>query len=415
MSLSYTFASFLLLYMVKQLSYELSGNTVLVLVFGLLWFVFLYNLSYNFFGKYRFSINLIRKSRSGGLLEQQPSYIEVNYLNYGILLLANGIILIIYILFYIRAVGGFSLSQISEIVHYYHSETAYGEGLDNAIPSIVSQLTKINWVTTYISTYIFTHNFILSRKNGEKKTELRYLIPIFLYLPISILAGSRANVLYYITYFILLWVIIDKYYSKRGNIKFGTMVRILLIVIVVIVAFSNLRTLVGRVNESGIYEYIAMYFGAPIINFDQYLNHMAQDNYALFGREIFRGVYSFLEQSGVINNLEELSRTFVTIRGTSTGNVYTAYKYMYTAAGYTGIIIFQGLYGMIFGYLTTRLRDISEFDRINGRVILYCAIIHVIIFHPFSELFFSTVISFNYFAFILLFLVLRYFLIKVKI
>ena len=137
------------------------------------------------------------------------------------------------------------------------------------------------------------------------------------------------------------------------------------------------------------------------------------DNYIHFGREIFKGIYDFLEKLGLVK-LEELSRKFVVINGLEFGNVYTAYKYMYSACGLIGVAIFQLILGRVFALMYDNIKKNRNFD-INVFVIFYAISLSLLILHPFSELFFSTLISFNYFVLFLFIWLLKFFINKVRL
>ena len=132
------------------------------------------------------------------------------------------------------------------------------------------------------------------------------------------------------------------------------------------------------------------------------------------GRELCRSVYNILEKLGLVR-IEPINKYFVVLNGHRLGNVYTAYKYMYNAGGYKGIIFYQTITAMVYSFLYATIKNEKKLDFINCKVLLYSIFIYAIVLHPFSEFFFSTIISFNYFMLTILLLGVKSFIQKANI
>ena len=102
------------------------------------------------------------------------------------------IICILYIFFFFRTIGGEIFTNFGDMMHYYRLNTAYGEGLEESIPTIINQLKKVNWAAAYISLYILIYNQILAKaKNDKKKIDIKYIFSIILYLPLTIFSERK--------------------------------------------------------------------------------------------------------------------------------------------------------------------------------------------------------------------------------
>lgn len=384
----------------------LNSNTIEILLYSTVLFFIVYTF---------FRCLLIKKKMNvDNKKSYEEGFIVIEESKVNILIIINAVIFFIYMVFFIDVIRGVSFNSFSEMMHYYRLNTAYGDGLENEIPQWVMHLKKINWATAYIFLYVIVYNYIYSKKEKiQYKINYKYIVLLLLYLPLTILSGGRFDLIVFCISTVALWYIIDRHFNNSSNIEFKKIFKMILLFLLILIIFSISRNLVGRNNESNFIDYIAMYFGAPIVNFDYYINTIEGLEYETFGREIFKSIYSILSKIVDIN-LEELTREFVVINGHSLGNVYTAYKYMYSAAGIPGIIVFQSLLAVFFAIFYTRIKNIKRLDTIRCDLIIYSVVIYAIILHPFSEFLFSTILSFNYILFTLLLILLKIILLTKK-
>lgn len=403
--LSYLFSSILLLLNFKIWGVTIEFNTYFLLTFGAIVFGIAYYFPFKFILKKRKKINgeQVKKTQ---IICPTKKYFWV--------IAIELIILLLYTYFFVKAVGLTSLSDFSNIMHNYRLNTAYGDGIDSYIPSVVSQLRKFNWAAALVSVYILINNMFAAKYEEKKyKIELKYIISILLYLPLTVLAGGRFDLIIFLLSTLIMIVVIFNSFRNKFSSSFKMIKKFLIGLVIILVIFSTTRTLFGRNSNGDLFEHISKYFAGPIINLDYYLRGNFMDNYIHFGREIFKGIYDFLEKLGLVK-LEELSRKFVVINGLEFGNVYTAYKYMYSACGLIGVVLFQLILGRVFALMYDNIKKNRNFD-INVFVIFYVISLSLLILHPFSELFFSTLISFNYFVLFLFIWLLKFFINKVRL
>ena len=403
--LSYLFSSILLLFNFKVWGVTIEFNTYLLLTVGAIVFGIAYYFPFKF---------ILKKRKEEGAVQVRKTQITCPTKKYFLIIIIELIILLLYTYFFVKAVGLTSLSDFSNIMHNYRLNTAYGDGIDSYIPSVVSQLRKFNWAAALVSVYILINNMFAAKYEGKKyKIELKYIISILLYLPLTVLAGGRFDLIIFLLSTLIMTVVIFNSFRNKFSSSFKMIKKFLIGLVIILVIFSTTRTLFGRNSNGDLFEHISKYFAGPIINLDYYLRGNFMDNYIHFGREIFKGIYDFLEKLGLVK-LEELSRKFVVINGLEFGNVYTAYKYMYSACGLIGVAIFQLILGRVFALMYDNIKKNRNFD-INVFVIFYAISLSLLILHPFSELFFSTLISFNYFVLFLFIWLLKFFINKVRL
>ena len=403
--LSYLFSSILLLLNFNVWGVVIDFNTYLLLTFGAIVFGIAYYFPFKF---------ILKKRKQKNNIQARKVQIVCPTKKYFWIILLEFIILLLYTYFFVKAVGLTSLSNFSNIMHDYRLNTAYGDGIDSYIPSIVSQLRKFNWAAALVSVYIILNNMFVTKCEGKKyKIELKYIISILLYLPLTVLAGGRFDLIIFLLSTLIMAIVIFNSFRSKFSSSLKMIKKFLIALVIILAIFSTTRTLFGRNSNGDLFEHISKYFAGPIINLDYYLRGNCVDSYVHFGREIFKGIYDFMAKLGLLE-LEELSRSFVVINGLEFGNVYTAYKYMYSACGLTGVVVFQLILGRIFALMYDKIKKNKDFD-INIFIIFYALSLSLLILHPFSELLFSTLISFNYFVLFLFIWLLKFFINKVRL
>lgn len=326
------------------------------------------------------------------------------------------IILLLYIKAFMKSAGSLgAFSSFKDLMEAYRFVTSYGDGLDIPISTLVSQVTKISKAFAYISLYVILHNMIICKKlNTHKIFEKKYLFSFILYLPLTILSGGRFELLVFIIAALMIWFILDSYYNKRGNIALKKVFKIVAIVIFCILAFSATRTLVGRESNSGTIEYFSEYFGGSIELLDLYLENPTPKS-TILGEDTFTATNKLAYQLGIYDSYSSLHSEFRFSNGVTVGNVYTAYRSYYHDFGMTGVIVLQSLLSIIITLYYENIKIKANKCTINISIIMYCIIIHTIFLNSYREFFYSTVISINYLILLICLIVIKYFLLHIRI
>ncbi len=346
---------------------------------------------------------------------------EINIINikqYKILILniISLMLFIIYTFYFIKAIGGISaLSNFNNAMAIYRSKTLFHH--INLIPGWINFLIKFCRAIAYVYTYILINNKIKTGKI-KQKNYLLYIFGIAIYIPTILMSGGRYDLIVYILYIIAIWNILYTINSKK-RLQPKKIIKIGFIIFIILIAFSNLKTIVGR-SENNSYnsiDYITEYFGGSIEIFDMYM----QDDHIknkYFGSETFAGIRKFLFQIKIIENqgVNEGASLFRSIyNGKIIGNVYTGFRKMFQDFGIIGVIVLQFLMSIIFNKIYYISLYKKEKNEISFSIILMGSITFCLAFHSYSEAFYSTVLSFNYISFYILLLLIIKFLLKIEI
>ncbi len=404
--LSYIFAVICAIYNIDNWKINLHYNTFFVIVIGIISF-----LLSSFIFK-----SLYREKKEEG--KSKLNYIEIKQYKLIFLDIISFIIFAIYTFYFIKALGGFSaLGNFSVAMEIYRGKTLLHDMI--LIPGWINFLTKVCRAIAYIYTYIVVNNIIVRKKENimhKQENKMLYLIGIILYLPLTLMSGGRYDLIVYMIFVLIIWSIM---YAIENSKKMQPkkIVKIGLIVIILLVAFSNFRGLVGRTNKSSTIDYVTEYFGGSIEIFDMYMqDHNHGSKY--FGQETFAGVRKFLYQIKLLDNqrVSEEATEFRTIyNGKTIGNVYTGFRKMYQDFGMTGVVILQALMAIIFNKLYYDCFYKKENSKIHKSILLSGCIAFCLVLHSYSESFYSTVISFNYIVFFIIMMFISRFLLKIEI
>ena len=240
-------------------------------------------------------------------------------------------------------------------------------------------------------------------------------MPVVMFCVCSILTGGRNPLLQLLVAALMMYYLLKKKiqgYSRKFNRKFTF--KLLSIVVIVLIAFSNMRFLVGRTNTLNTFDYLAMYIGAPIKLFDMFIQNPPSKVHELFGQETFINLWTWLgtfthdsRMTGLIMNKE-----FRTFNGLQLGNVYTAFREYYFDFGIVGVIILPFIHSVFF---TTFYQKISQ-NKTNWKknefdlqIILYSYLSVALVYYSIDDRLFQRFLSrgtFRELIFLVLFAVL---------
>ena len=269
------------LYSKEKWSLTLTGYTCSALIVGL-FIMFISELAaqkFVFFKKKRIN----EKEKSG--------YIKINKMA---LIGINVFVLICVILYFLEVMragitlGGNGFECIAIVKESYMVNPS-----GNYMNTIIRQLFKIVIATSYIFTFIFVNNILIEKRI---KGNLSYLFPIIIGMIITIIAGSRGNILKILAAAIFDFYIISLAYNKDNIVflkkiiyKFSK-VLIMLIFLVFALMFLSKRIVktaeVATSNISNIIDYVAFYAGSSIAVLNEKIDIKYSNGGFLFGNDI---------------------------------------------------------------------------------------------------------------------------------
>lgn len=226
--------------------------------------------------------------------------------------------------------------------------------LDNDVSDVFpSWFAHYNIVCVALTYYViaFFSVYLLEEKRKISFIVL-FTICILLRCVSGMLEGARGEAINYLFCVFVMYVL--KFYQKNGrdvSLKF----KLCLLIVGIIVASSMKisREILGRENkgemESPLYN-LAVYCGAEIKNFDDYVIHPIYEHKGVFGEATF----SFLikDINKVIlrksyNPIIDLEIMFNDNKGLNLGNVYTTFLDFYVDGGLLGVFLFVSLMSVL--------------------------------------------------------------------
>lgn len=387
---------------INEWSVNLSMKTIAIILIGNLVFV-ITSIVYQY---------MLKKKGNKKIVERKNKPIEIDNINFNILLIFSIIAAVVYVYYFYQSVGGFTnFTELSKAINYYRVSVSYDLGDAREIPTIVTQLIKVIKVFSLISIYIYINNHFYNKQSEIKvENKFRYIVPMLLFIPLSLLTGNRSELSTIIIAIVVMWNFTSMRYGYKLNLKkiqkFGALF------IIAILMFSMTKNITGRTSESDGFDYFSIYFGAPIELLDLYVKEPPEKS-DMIGKETFWSLNNTLMQlKGEDGYQIHLEVRY--INNVKLGNVYTAYRNMYQDFGFFGLIVLQIVVSVIFTKMYVKIKTM----RCNGKVsiyeLMYALMVHVLLFYSFSEQFFNSVISINYVTLLLLFMVVLFFLTKVR-
>lgn len=393
MGMSYILAVLSTSYNAKIWNVNPCYKTFFILVGSYIWFAIM-EIIVKVIWEYRFRIGMCR-------FETTESMREINIPNYYITLFSFFSILISGFLFLeeYRIASQHGYSGSGNFLTYYRMASSYGVlTLEEDVNQVVNQMYKLVTASGYVFLYVLLNNLIFTKGLFKDKWK-RYFpirIPVYIYLVSSLLSANRLQYLRFLAAgFIMFYIMWNRKTNWTRNIS-GKLLRYAIpIMVLVLILFSSLRGVVGRVNNQSTIDYITRYAGASIELFDQFVeNPSGKTEY--WGEETFHGAYTVLRKLKLsdynkIGHLEfrRLGRTKYS------SNTYTAIRRYYRDFGLMGVLILEGLTSVIYSYFY--YFQIRTFGRESiFKDILYAFAYYAIPMYSINEIFYSSYISLSF-------------------
>lgn len=401
MCLTFSLSVFCAILNIEKWTIDLSGKTILIIIIGIISFLIPGLIAYK---KFKTTDDRVKDS----------NYIKYNQTIMFILVIIQLIILLLFALWTANNIGGISKIFDISAMSKYRFEKSFDQEIN--MPSYISQGIKFTKALIYIFSFIEIHNKILSNKRNEKKKiNILYILSLIMFAIQTILSGGRSDLVILFISILTMIFMFDCYYSNKAGVKLGkNIVKIIIVTALLLYVFSITRTLVGRTADDNFIDYVTRYFGGPIELFDLYIkNPIAKSD--IFGKETLFGINKFLGQIGIIDFPYTLHLEFRSVNGEVLGNVYTCFRRFYQDFGYFGVISLNLLFGWIMTKYYNNIKNSKAIGKLSIYNIFYFMIIHCVILAPFSDFFYSTVLSINYINIVIYMLIIIILLIKLRI
>ena len=254
------------------------------------------------------------------------------------------------------SVGNFS--NLSTMIGLYRNAGVSGE-LEVSISKLSAYGFMAMTALSYLYLYIIIANAVVNKKKIAIKWLILNLVPVFLFCGCSILTGGRNPLIQLlVAAFMMFYLLYRRVHgtSRKFNKRFA--IRLAVVVMVALIIFSNMRGIVGRTNTMNLFDYLAMYIGAPIKLFDMFIQNPPLKSHEFWGQETFVNIWTWIgsltkneEMAGLIMNKE-----FRTYNGIQLGNVYTAFREYYFDFGMAGVVILPFIHANFFTTFYDKIR-----------------------------------------------------------
>ncbi len=262
--------------------------------------------------------------------------------------------------------------------------------------------------TVYVCMFIFLNNVVGAREKIRKNAI--FLLPIIATIPANIMNGQRGNYVQltgaavFMGYVIIcrrnLWI--HKKRNFRRIFRTGSLVMIIVLLLFYAVQVSGI---IGRSTNRTFLDHIAVYMGAPIINFNLFmLDKPSKVQY--FAQETLAKLNPVFVKLG-LRDTEYLNQLEIRRVAGHAGNIYTFFRRPYHDFGLFGMYIVTIIVSFMFSYVYyNKIQGRKGTNRSNIHLILYSYFFYIVYLMPMMcEI--SNVIYFGIIYFII-FVILTY-------
>lgn len=277
----------------------------------------------------------------------------------------------------------------------YKRVVSYG---DIMINPVVNQMTKVVYSFGYIYMYVFMNNIFASKEKKRITRNIEYLIPVFLFIVMSIIKGNRVDIMQLVVMAVFLYyMFLHRKIGWNKHISGKMLKKAIVIFVIGMILFYYMKELIGRVSSLNFFEYIMQYIGGSIQLLNQYMKDHSQSNVVPFG-ETLTGLIIGLRKLGLTNAILRKQLEFrYTPTGVYLGNVYTALRRYYNDAGWIGVVLFPSLLSYIMNafYRRIRLYKDNSIKHIYNTIV-YASLIYVLPFQAMEDFFYINKVTIGY-------------------
>jgi len=237
---------------------------------------------------------------------------------------------------------------------------------------IISQLYKINLITTNFFGYVLLYNVSVCKV--PLRESISYIIDVVIYFVYgAVTMGGRQPSLEAILFMLMAYMIVNVD-PKRKRKLWGFMLKAIPFMLFLAASFSSAGSLVGRVEtqKSGFQDF-AEYFCGGLYAFDHALDRAASSK--IWGLQSFVYLYAIPIHLGLMPFSEE----FGGINGEFTlyGNTITIFGRWYRDFGHIGVYVMSSIVSMLFSlFFYKKIIHSSNKTKVNHIArILYCQFI----------------------------------------
>lgn len=295
------------------------------------------------------------------------------------------------------------LKEIIDIANVYHRAglstiVTYRRNLADASlhvshSIIVNFGMRVTKVIAYIYLLLFVSSFFKKQLVNQCQFRWLYLLPVILHSAQCIVRGVRIPILSVIVAAVFMFYFLYKYTKQwKGHINVQKIGKILVFGVITCIAFYYAKFFIGKMQESnGVIGYVTNYLGGSLQLFDMYL---VDPEYPAGLHETFAGLVNSLKSFGLFRGIGTVVQH--EYRSASTGvyigNIYTGFRNYYNDYGIIGMMILSIIFGFLFSCWYSWLKTIKNWNTNKVfALILYSFFIYCVVFHFFTDYFYSLI------------------------
>lgn len=348
---------------------------------------------------YFISNKLYLVSNDNASEKKRISFINISS-NKALLILIIQIIILIIVTVYLKkmlgSINSQTLAEFREATEYHDKNFNY------SIPYWIQLLINFSKFTSFFSMFVLINNHFSNIKKYQNKIIL--IISSFIFIPLMVLSASRYGFIIFILYSLFLYVYFSEYLNR--NI-YRPLCYIFISIVFVSWIFKLMGQFIGRTENS-----IVMYIGGSIVSFNNFIRlypYTPHQYNVLFGENTFNTFYEGLKKLHLIMQTPKTDvHQFNAVNYHAIGNVYTTLRPFYEDFGFTGIIMFAIILGIIFGILYCKIRSV-KLSGMSILLLIYAMISGTLMLSPYAESIFGTFLSLGFVINVLMLLLLKKF------
>ena len=388
------------LFFSKMYDVKLHGNTVIIISIGMLVFCIV-SVLFHFKGNCAGEHNLYCQE-----------YIAISTIVQLFFVMLEVLVILYRIQYILNVVSSYGYSGMSVLAAAgkYHDITLFDYENFAQKQITASKVFTLGRVFTTAYAYIMIYVVITNLKT-KKRVEVVQVIYFMLFSFDQILSGGRTSLFRVITAFLIM-VIICYGINKQKN-YFKLLFKIIGAILLVIFALLGVNVLLSRSGDTtldDILKILYVYIGAPLQNFDTYLQGIWSKPW-IFGSQVFRNIYVYIgNKFGIKKFVYSLDIPFLRHNGLNTGNVYTTFYQFYYDFGYWGVVVLTAIISLFYNYTYKKVNRYAPL-----LLIMYSYLFNDLVMLCFSDRFYETVASIDFLKILIVVIFLYLLLIEKKI
>lgn len=306
----------------------------------------------------------------------------------------------------IQVTGASSLGQAASL---YNSVNKYGKEPYH-LPFVIGQFRHICEASGYIWAYYLASSIVYKNKKNRSLLLVNFVLSM---ISPMILGQRLGSVRMVCAFAFMIYVIYGSKVGWKFRVKGSTVIKTIIIIAIIPLAFYYSLDLMGRSTERTLMEYLGIYLSGELKIFDTFVRK-GEFGRAFLESQTISTIIRYIAKWFNISNLGQKDYyPFLYVAGISIGNASTIFYNYYLDGGYLGVIIYTGILAFI-SQLSFRRAISNDNGHVKISLIAYCYIFFCLIFAFFDDFFFKQVVSPIFAFYIVYWMLIRWF-IKLKI